>query len=183
MESKNWKKILEEKWFAEMLPKIRNLAANVRGTLYGLFPLRAGIGGPPGKRKLNNLLMLYPFGELVGLPILPPYRRGEARSGTRELHRLHDAALEAPGHLEDALRVPPMCLGAVAFALGGWEEEAPERPAEIARGDACRERAHLQGTAPRNPPPSAPPCSGYARPWACAVVAGGLGTAGSLSTR
>lgn len=73
MESKNWKKILEEKWFAEMLPKIKNLAANVRGTLYGLTVHELELEVRREKARLDNLLMLYTFGELIGLPLLPPY--------------------------------------------------------------------------------------------------------------
>lgn len=64
---------MEEKWLAEMLQRIRTFSAHLRETLYGLFAYELELEIRREKARLNNLLMLYTFGELIGLPILPPY--------------------------------------------------------------------------------------------------------------
>jgi hypothetical protein len=73
MENKDGRRTLEEKWLPEILEKIKSLANTLRGLIYGLTVHELELEVRREKARLDNLLMLYTFGELIGLPILPPY--------------------------------------------------------------------------------------------------------------
>ena len=60
-------------WFSHLLEKSKNLSTVLRGILYGMTVHEMDLGLRKERGSLDHLFMLVVFGDLVGLPLLPPY--------------------------------------------------------------------------------------------------------------
>ena len=59
--------------FSSLMAKLKRSPKVVREIIYGLTLHEMDLEMKKGKGHLDNLFMLVIFGDLVGLPLLPPY--------------------------------------------------------------------------------------------------------------
>jgi hypothetical protein len=64
---------LEKDIFSILLSKFKNSSKVIREILYGLMLHEMTMELKKEKGHLDNLFMLVVFGDLIGLPLLPPY--------------------------------------------------------------------------------------------------------------
>ncbi|MEW6266574.1 MAG: hypothetical protein AB1641_26180 [Thermodesulfobacteriota bacterium] len=60
-------------WFARLLGQAKGLPKVLREFMYGLTVHELNLELKKERGKLDHLFMLIVFGDLVGLPLLPPY--------------------------------------------------------------------------------------------------------------
>ena len=60
-------------WFTHLLGKSKHLSKVLREILYGMTVHEMDLELRREKGSLDHLFMLVVFGDLVGLPLLPPY--------------------------------------------------------------------------------------------------------------
>ena len=61
------------KWFTHLLGKSKRLSKVLREILYGMTVHEMDLELRKERGNLDHLFMLVVFGDLVGLPLLPPY--------------------------------------------------------------------------------------------------------------
>ncbi len=59
--------------FPELTAKLKNSSKVIKEIMYGLMLHEMDLDMKKEKGHLDNLFMLVVFGDLVGLPLLPPY--------------------------------------------------------------------------------------------------------------
>jgi hypothetical protein len=60
-------------WLTNLLEKSKRLPKGIREVTYGMTVYEMDLGLRREKGDLDHLFMLVVFGDLVGLPLLPPY--------------------------------------------------------------------------------------------------------------
>jgi hypothetical protein len=71
-EAKRWKGLLE-KWIAPLSARLKGSPKVLREIMYGLTIHEMDLELKKDRGHLDHLFMLVVFGDLVGLPLLPPY--------------------------------------------------------------------------------------------------------------
>jgi hypothetical protein len=64
---------LIKEWLTSLREKLKGSGKGVREVLYGLLVHEMDMEMKKEKGHLDNLFMLIVFGDLIGLPLLPPY--------------------------------------------------------------------------------------------------------------
>ncbi len=64
---------LIKNWFSSLSKKLKGYGKAIRQVMYGLILHEINMELRKEKGHLDNLFMLVVFGDMVGLPLLPPY--------------------------------------------------------------------------------------------------------------
>ena len=64
---------MQDEWFSMLLAKLKGSPKVVREILYGMTLHEMDLEMKKEKGHLENLFMLVVFGDLIGMPLLPPY--------------------------------------------------------------------------------------------------------------
>lgn len=64
---------LFERWLSSLLEKLKRSPKVVREIMYGFILHEMVLTTKKERGNLDNLFMLVVFGDLIGLPLLPPY--------------------------------------------------------------------------------------------------------------